>query len=201
MSNNIKIQQKRKLAARRREPVACGRTELVTTITLSSGKFTQGVNYNISGVMAALSAVYRWYRIKHLRVAVYPGSLSQAIVFQYVPGGGSSTSGASDGTMEGQRVGIISSSQTVPTIMIVDVAGLEGQLTWYATQFDASDEYLETCGYIHFEGDTSQSFKVKYEIDYEFKETMAEELALSSASLKNENLRLKRALLPLPTTK
>ena len=124
----------------------------------------------MSQVLTNLSNVYRFWRITHLKISIYPNGQTTPLLVQYVPGGGSTGSGAADNTMESRFVACVSGSTAVPQHIVVSKDMLCDNLTpWFATQVDATDAYLDILGYVNVEGGTADNFLIRYEIDYEFK--------------------------------
>ena len=177
-----------------REPICKGHVEKTEIVNLSSGIYGFQVDQTLSNVTTTLSTIFRWYRFKKIKLTIYPGSRTAALHMQYVPGGGSTTPGAADQSMESEIVGVIAVGQTVPTSIVVNYEHLRGLSDWYATEGDPNEIYLESQGVIRLEGAGTEGVLLKWELDYEFKESMATELAAIQYRLASENSRLKQIL-------
>jgi hypothetical protein len=172
-----------------------GHVEIATFVTLASGKYGIQVNETLSNVLTTLSTIYRFYKLTKVKFSVLPSSAySGPILAQFIPGGGSTTSGAANGVMESEIVLAHGINATVPTSMHLTHKHLHGLTEWYVTEGDPNEIYLESQGVINLEGGASDLVYLKYEIDYQFKESMATELAMSQLRLRSENARLKEAL-------
>ncbi len=159
-----------------------GHVELTAYRAFTSGKLSLTVSPSLSNVMTELGSVYRYYRVTRLKFTIFPiPSSNSNIVAQWVAGGGSTTSGPADQSMESRRVMGISNTTAVPQHLIIERSDLVVTTPWFVTDTDATDEYLDIQGYIHIEGTANEAFLTRIELDYEFKYPMATELALASA--------------------
>ena len=136
-------------------PITRGRVELVKQYSLSAGKYGIAVDQTITNITNTLSSIFRFYRFTHLTFELLPDSYTTPVVAQYVPGGGTTTSGAADTTQEGAKVIAISSSQSVPARMQLDRDDLLNFCDWFVTEGDPSDIYLESHGSIFIESVTA----------------------------------------------
>ena len=165
---------------RNKNNILQGHVERVFELQMTSSKASIGLDPTISSVLTSLSAVYRYYRFTGLKVQVFP--LTSGVtktLFQFVAGGGSSTSGAADANMESKYTSVITRNQAVPAQITVARSDLIQNQPWFITETDATDLYLDTIGYLHFEAGTSDIVTVRLSIDYEFKYSMATELSFS----------------------
>jgi hypothetical protein len=88
--------------------------------------------------------------------------------------------------MEAKYTQVISNTTRIPIHMNIKRQDLIQNQPWFITDLDAADEYLDTVGVIHFEGNGSEQFHVRLELDYEFKFPMAQELAFLRAQSKTD---------------
>ncbi len=180
-----------------RNHILDGHIECVSSVTLSSGVYQLPLNYGITSLTSSLSAVHRFYRFTDVVVEIIPASYSGLTMVQYVPGGGSTTPGPADGTLESLRATGLTAAQAVPARLHIPRKLLITNQPWFVCQGDATDPYLDDMGYLNFEGTATDAIYIRIVVDYEFKNPMPTELGVVAdlQRLRRENKLLKQTII------
>ncbi len=165
-----------------RDQILRGQVQATRLSSFTAGVISYTIAPSLTNITTELATVYRWYRITDLKVTLYPIATSQNnIVGGYVPGGNSTTASAADGNYQARKIIVITNTTQVPQRMHITRDELVVAHPWYVTETDAVDPNADIQGYVQLEGNGTESFQIRFDIEYEFKYPKHDELAFSKA--------------------
>ncbi len=144
------------------------------------------VGADMTNITDHLAQVYRYYRFTKLKFTFLPmATTNNNVVAVYVAGGGSSTTGAADNSAEAKYAICLTNTTQVPIVMSISREDLIQNQPWFITETDATDAYLDIVGFLHIEGNGTEYFMLKTELEYEFKFPMSTELGALPPRIKS----------------
>jgi hypothetical protein len=165
-----------------RDQILRGQVQATRLSSFTGGVISYTLAPSLTNITTELATVYRWYRFVDVKVTLYPIATSQNnIVGGYVPGGNSTQASTNDGLFEARKIIVLSNTTQVPQCMHITRDELVVAHPWYVTEIDAVDPNGDIQGFIKLEGNGTESFQIRFDIEYEFKYPKHDELAFSKA--------------------